>query len=132
MRNFRKQPRSPIGLDLGARRVKAVQLEPSADVASGWRVAAATCVNRAAPGTPFTADEVARVGDTLDRLGFMGTRVALAAPVDKLISAMLELPKSGQIPLEQIARVEIARTNKIPPESFEMGCWELPVPARAG
>jgi Tfp pilus assembly PilM family ATPase len=132
MLRLRKQPRTPIGLDLGARRVKAIQLAPSAVAASGWRVAAAACVSRAAPGTPFTPDEIARLADTLDRLGFTGTRVALAAPSDKLISAMLELPKNGQIPLEQIARVELARTNKIPPESFEMGCWELPVPARAG
>ena len=128
----RKQPRSPIGLDLGARRVKAIQLEPSPGTPSGWRVSAAACVNRTAPGTPFTAAETARLADTLDRLGFTGTRAAVAAPVNKLISAMLELPKSGQIPLEQIARVELARTNKISPESFEMGCWELPVPARAG
>lgn len=130
MRFGRKQSRSPIGLDLGARRVKAVQLEPSA--ASGWRVAAATCVNRAAPGKPLAAEEIARLADTLDRLGFNGNRVVLAAPGDKLISGVLELPKAGQIPLDQIARIELARANKVAPESFEMGCWELPVPARAG
>src|SRR4051794_37089099 len=116
MMRFRKTTsRSPIGLDLGARRVKAVQLEPSSDSATGWRVAAAATVNRATPGVALTSAEVSRVADTLDRLGFTGNRVAVAAPVDKLISAMLELPKSGQIPLEQIARVELARTNKIGP-----------------
>jgi Tfp pilus assembly PilM family ATPase len=132
-----KKTRSPIGLDIGARRVKAVQLEPTkgdaAPTSSGWRVAAATSFDRATPGQPVTADEALRLADTLDRLGFTGTRVVLAAPSDKLISGMLELPKSGgQIPLDQIARVELARTNKVPPESFEMGCWELPVAAKAG
>jgi Tfp pilus assembly PilM family ATPase len=141
MSRFRKQPRSPIGLDIGARRVKAVQLEPTAPAAgvgggapAGWRVATATCVNRTAPGKPLDAGEAARLVDTLDRLGFVGSRVVLAAPSDKLITGMLELPRAGggQIPLEQIARVELARNNKVAPESFEMGCWELPVPARAG
>jgi type IV pilus assembly protein PilM len=127
----RKQLRSPIGLDLGARRVKAVQLEQSGP--SGWRVVAATSINRVAPGEPMTADEAARIADTLDRLGFGGSRVVVAAPAEKLITGMLELPKAGaQIPLEQIARVELARTNKVTPDSFEMGCWELPAAARAG
>ena len=133
MSRFRKQLRSAIGLDIGARRVKAVQLEPSSVAASGWRVAAAASVNRSAPGKPLASDEVARLGDTLDRLGFVGNRVVIAAPSDKLINGVLELPKTGggNIPLEQIARVELARTNKVTPESFEMGCWELPVSARA-
>jgi Tfp pilus assembly PilM family ATPase len=132
MRFGRKQFRSPIGLDLGARRVKAVQLEPSTASASGWRVAAAASVNRVTPGKPVTPEEVARIADTLDRLAFTGNRVVVAAPSDKLMSSMLELPKAGQIPLEQIARIELARSSKVAPESFEMGCWELPVPARAG
>jgi Tfp pilus assembly PilM family ATPase len=127
-----RQSRSPIGLDVGARRVKAVQLEPT-PAAAGWRVVAATSINRTAPGEPVTADEAARVADTLDRLGFTGSRVVVAAPADKLIVGMLELPRAGgQIPLEQIARVELARTNKVAPDSFEMGSWELPVAARAG
>jgi Tfp pilus assembly PilM family ATPase len=127
-----RKPRSPIGLDIGARRVKAVQLEQSTGALSGWRVAAVACVNRTTPGQPMSPDEASRLWDTLDRLGFDGSRVVLAAPSDKLISGMLELPKAGPIPVEQIARVELARTNKISPESFEMGCWELPVPNRAG
>ena len=128
----RKTSRSPIGLDIGARRIKAVQLEPSMNSASGWRVAAVATVSRATPGKPLNAGEAMRLGDTLDRLGFTGTQVVLAAPSDKLISGMLELPRAAQISLEQIARIELARTNKVTPESFEMGCWELPVPARAG
>src|SRR5688572_9407291 len=127
-----KKSRSPIGLDIGARRVKAVQLEQSGGSSSGWRVAAVACVNRTAPGKLMAPDEASRLWDTLDRLGFQGSRVVLAAPSDKLITGMLELPKAGPIPLEQIARVELARTSKVAPESFEMGCWELPVPNRAG
>lgn len=127
-----RKSRSAIGLDIGARRVKAVQLEPSTASGSGWRMAASACVSRSAVGQPLTGDEIFRLAGTLDRLGFTGNRVVLAAPADKVFSGMLELPRAGQIPLEQIARVELARTNKVSPESFEMGCWELPVSARAG
>jgi Tfp pilus assembly PilM family ATPase len=129
----RKQSRTAIGLDIGARRIKAVQLEPTT-ASGGWRVAAATSISRTAPGEPVSAEEAARVADTLDRLGFAGSRVVMAAPGEKLITGMLELPKAagGQIPLGQIARVELARTNKVAPDSFEMGCWELPLAARAG
>jgi Tfp pilus assembly PilM family ATPase len=132
MRQTPKQSRTAIGLDIDARRINANQLESTS--ASAWRVTAATSIGRAAFGEPVTAEEALRVADTLDRLGFAGSRVVMAAPADKLITGMLELPKAGggQIPLEQIARVELARTNKVTPDSFEMGCWELPLAARAG
>src|SRR5687768_9086098 len=88
MRPLRKQPRSPIGLDIGSRRVKAVQLEHSTQSSSGWRVAAVACVNRTTPGQPLAPDEASRLWDTLDRLGFQGNRVVMAAPSDKVISGM--------------------------------------------
>jgi Tfp pilus assembly PilM family ATPase len=139
MRRFGRKSRSAIGLDLGARYVTAVQLERAGGGAAGggapagWRVAAAARVSRGRAGQPFDAAEASRLCDTIDRLGFTGTDVVLAAPQDKLLAGVLELPpRNAQIPLEQIARVELARTNKCPPESFEMGYWELPSPARAG
>jgi Tfp pilus assembly PilM family ATPase len=138
MSRFGKQPPSAIGLDIGARRIKAVQLEPigaktTDGVPMSWRVTAATTFNRSSPGQLIDGNEAARICDTLDRLGFAGTRVTMTAPADKLIVGMLELPKAGGgIPLAQIARVELARTSKVAPDSFEMGCWELPTPARAG
>ena len=133
MSRFRQQPRSPIGLDLRTRRIKAVQLEPAPESASGWRIGAATTVHRADAGKPLTVEEIALLADTLDRLGFVGNRVVLSAPSEKLITGMLELPKAaGPVSLEQIARIELARTNKVGPDTFEMGSWELPTPARAG
>lgn len=139
MRRFGRKSRSAIGLDLGARHVTAVQLERAGGGGSaggsptGWRVAAAARVSRSRPAQPLDAVEAARVCDTIDRLGFAGADVILAAPSEKLLAGVLELPpRTAQIPLEQIARMELARTNKCAPESFEMGCWELPAPARAG
>jgi Tfp pilus assembly PilM family ATPase len=139
MRRFGRKSRSAIGLDLGARHATAVQLEPASGAGgaggpgSGWRVAAAARVSRSRTGQPLDAAEASRLCDTLDRLGFAGTDVILAAPADKLFAGVLELPpRTAQIPLAQIARVELARTNKCSPDSFEMGFWELPAPARAG
>src|SRR5688572_2895186 len=133
MRRIGRNSRSAIGLDLGARHVTAVQLERAGAGASGWRVAAAARVSRSRAGQPLDAAEAAKLCDTVDRLGFTGADVVLAAPADKLMAGVLELPpRTAQIPLEQIARVELARTNKCSPESFEMGFWELPSPARAG
>jgi type IV pilus assembly protein PilM len=140
MRRIGRKSRSAIGLDLGARHVTAVQLEATGAAVvsrggapSGWRVAAATRVSRTRPGEPLGPDEAARLRATLDRVGFLGADVVLAAPPEGVLSGVLELPpRTAQIPLAQIARVEFARTNKCAPDSFEMGCWELPAPARAG
>src|SRR3954469_4436858 len=89
--------RTPIGLDLGARRVKAIQLEHGPD---GPRVAAAAVAPRAgsgAGGSIVTAAEVAGLSDLLYRTGFEGWDVVLAAPAGALVTAVLELPpRAGQ------------------------------------
>jgi len=44
----------------------------------------------------------------------------------------LELPpRSSAAPLEQLARLELARAHRCGPDAFEMGCWDLP-PVAAG
>ena len=55
MRRFGGKSRSAIGLDLGSRHVKAVQLERAGGGAapSRWRVAAAARLRRARPGEPL-------------------------------------------------------------------------------
>jgi Tfp pilus assembly PilM family ATPase len=56
----------------------------------------------------------------------------LAVPDERVVSSMLELPpRSSQAPIEQIARMEVARAHRFAPDSFEMGCWDLPAAARA-
>src|SRR5687768_2050813 len=108
-----KGPRSPIGIDVGGRAVKAVQLQRGP---AGWRVAAAAAVPRvpaerkhagtptapaaaAAPGdaAPAPADqgmaaitapsaaELNRLYDTLERQGFAGRQVVLAVPDARLL-----------------------------------------------
>ncbi|HXE55665.1 MAG TPA: pilus assembly protein PilM [Tepidisphaeraceae bacterium] len=131
MRFLRTTTRTPIGLDIGARHVKAVQLE-RAHGPSEWRLAAAALFPRTSVGTPLESEELRQITDVLDRRGFHGNRIVVPIPADKLIGGVLEIPsRTSAVPVDQIARMEVARTHRCPPDSFEMGCWDLPAPARA-
>lgn len=144
--------RTPIGIDVGSRAVKAVQYERDRWGDGKWQVVAAAQipraeVSRSSPfrsggassqsgptgnGIPLGAEDVRRLAGTLERQGFSGTDVVLAVPTEKLSTSVLDLPpRASQAPLEQIARMELARAHKCPPDSFEMGCWDLPAAARA-
>src|SRR5687768_647843 len=118
--------RSPIGIDVGSRAVKAVQLERGCR-GGGWRVAAAAAVPRlpadryqagapatsaAAPADAAPADqalaavtapsagELNRLYDTLERQGFSGRQVVLAVPDARLLTSVLEVPaRTGQAPV---------------------------------
>ena len=132
MRRWSFEKRSPIGLDVGARQVKAVQLARAAGTSSGWHVALAASFPRSEAGVPVSPAEAKRIADVLFRKGFSGGEVVLAVPPDKLLREILELPPRGAaVPHEQIARMELSRTHRCAPDSFELGCWDLPAPARS-
>lgn len=120
---------SPIGIEVGARTIGAVQLDGSSS-----RVrAAAVVARRPSDAGQFGAEEAARLESVLFRQGFTGSDIVLCVPDGKLMTAVLELPpRASGAPIEQLARVELARTHKKDPGSFEMACWDLPAPARAG
>lgn len=123
--------RSPIGLDVGGRHVKAAQLEWSHGK-STWRLSAAACFPRPHPGQDPTAQEAHDIAEVLFRRGFCGHKVVVPVPNEKLLSGVLDVPaRAANVPVEQIARMELARTHRRPPDSFEMGCWDLPAPDRA-
>jgi len=100
--------------------------------ASGNSVAAATALPRADPSGIPSSEEICRLWNVLERGGFAGHRVILAAPADKVVGSVLELPRSQALAIGQLARMELARSHKCAPEAMEVGCWELPAPARAG
>lgn len=149
------QTRTAIGVDVGSRTVKAVQFGRERWGDGVWRIVAVAEMPRsetghAAPPTATGAGtnggaasaaanvhvlkpaEVARLAGTLERQGFVGSDVVLAVPTDKLATSVLDLPpRSSQAPLEQIARMELARAHRCAPDSFEMGSWDLPAAARA-
>jgi len=113
--------RTPIALDIGSRRIKAAQL---ARKAGEWRIESLASISRDDPGSKLGADEVARIRSALSRQGFVGSRIILAVPNDKLMTGVLDLPqRSSDGQLEQMARMEIARLHGIEPNSFEVACW---------
>lgn len=119
---------SPIGLDVGGRAIKAVQLERAR---GGWRLRSAISVAMPTPNQPLDAQLVEHLRDVLFRQGFAGKDVVLAAPTKELAMEVLELPpRASGAPIEQIARIELARAAKLESEPFEMECWDLPGPTR--
>lgn len=127
---------SPIGLDVGARAVKAVQCAFPGGVPT---IHAAASIPRSTPGGDLSPPEAQRILATLRRQGFVGERAILSISPAKMFAAVMELPaRSSGAPLDSIARQELARTCKRDPNSIELAWWELPTasitsgPARAG
>ena len=123
--------RTPIGLDIGGRQIKAVQLGRTS---RGWQVKAATVLPRRGSGTGVDAQEIRELRGILARQGFSGTKAVLAVPPEKLLRGIVEIGavESGA-PIDQVARMEFARVHNCDPQSFEMVYWMLPPsPARKG
>ena len=121
----------PVGLDIGARHVKAVQVAPAGT--NTWRATAAAVFPRATPHQTMDREEAARVVEVLDRQGFVVSRgVVVGVPQALLMTSVLELPpRAPGVPIEQIARMELARVHARDAGSFEFAQWEVPPPARA-
>ena len=150
--------RSPIGLDIGTSRIKAVQLRrcaghptPGIVASSPWRIAATACFDRLPPTQPSAPStghssrsthsgpgvpderEMRRIVDVLHRRGFTGHRVVAAVPDASVLTATAELPpRSSGAPLEHLARVELARAHGRLPDELEAGCWDLPAARGVG
>ncbi len=125
----RRAKMSPIGLDVGSTRVKAVQVQLGA---TGPRVYRVASLPRLKCGQPLEAGECVRLSEVLRRKGFAGDRVVTCVPRGQLLSNVMELPPaSSGAPLDQIARQELARASKCEPTGIELAWWALPGGARA-
>ena len=118
---------SPIGLDIGSRWVKAVQLERVADPGEGaprassgrWRVRAAAGYPRIVEGdvgdeggeaaTELTGRELELLERVLWRQDFRGRRVVVGASHKDVEMHTLELPPVEPEALGEVARSEIVR-----------------------
>jgi type IV pilus assembly protein PilM len=123
---WKRSNRTPIGIDVGAHSIKAIQL---ARAGSGWRVAAATSLPREDPTTEFGAADAQRLSDVLDRQGFAGRRAVLGVPRGKLVAGLHEVPKDAA-DIAAGVRAEMARVSKREADRLEVGHWELPAAAR--
>jgi Tfp pilus assembly PilM family ATPase len=115
--------RSPIGLDVGSRSIKAVQVTEG----EVPHLSALSMVPRVRPGQEVNGEEVANLRQVLKRQGFVGSDVVLAVPEERLLRGILELPAAlTGASVAQVARMELARLHRVDPHSFEMVYWGLP------
>lgn len=120
---------SPIGLDVRSQAIHAAQL--CADADGGWSLRAAASVPRLEPGTELSVREAQRMMGVLERRGFEGGRFVVTPPDRGVLSALLELPPANSgAPIDQIAAIEVGRTLKRDPSTFEMAYWTVPSPPR--
>jgi len=121
--------RSPIGIDVGSRQIRAAQLCRGA---RGWRVETLASAARKNPGSRMDREEAAYLRGVLKRQGFRGVDVVLAVPEGQLLTGVLELPAEGSgAPLKKIACVEISRMYDRRPDSLEVSYWPLPPTAQS-
>ncbi|MBI1338250.1 MAG: hypothetical protein GC164_15010 [Phycisphaera sp.] len=123
--------RSVIGVDIGSRWVKAAQLTggPAYTLASS---ALYPRIGRDGTDSPVPdADELPRLRAVLNRRGFVGNRVVVAAPNALAYTAVMSLPDaSSGAPLDQIAKGELARSHKLGQTPIESAWWALPPSSR--
>jgi len=121
--------KTPIGVDLGVRQIKAVQFGRSAGV---WQIQAVACLPRTSTEPNISTEEVRRLRVLLSERGFRGNEVVVSVPPDRLLTGIMELPpRSSGAPIDQLAQSELSRMHKCEPGSIEAACWPLPDPARA-
>ncbi len=119
---------SPVGLHVGGRFFGAAQLTRRGSTTTLSNALVAPRVN---PGRPIDGAEVRRIVTLLERRGFVGKAVSLAAPEEMIIASVLDLPpRASGAPVEQIAAAELGRIHKTDASTLTVGLWELPAPAR--
>lgn len=120
---------SPIGLVHDSNEFRAVQL-----IRSRSGVKPIACVDfprMIGRSGPVDAEEYRWAGELLARRGMVGNSISIIPDSAWCSSHMLELPPvTDQNAKLQLARAEIARSLKCPPNEFELGTWDLPAKGR--
>lgn len=120
--------RSFIGIDVGTRSIKVAQLFTSGGQS---HIAALSMLPRINEGDGIETEEILRMKRILARQGFYGHEIVLAAPEKELLQGVFDVPpKISGAPVAQIARMELSRIHNVPPDSFEMICWDPPDPGK--
>jgi Tfp pilus assembly PilM family ATPase len=118
-----------IGVDIGDRWMCAAQLVGRGE-GEMPHLSGALKIARTHEGV-VRAREVEMLREAILRAGLKLVPVVINAPDASLLCSTLELPpRASGAPLEQLARLEVARTHKLDPDSFEMALWDLPTPDR--
>ncbi len=122
-----KPSTSVIGLDIGRVSVKAVQVSLSD---KGPRLEGCVSMQRTSAGHGLELGEAQQLLRIMERRGMTASRVVLVAPTDALVGGSLSVPPADSgVSREKIVEMELSRTHKLTPGSFEMAWWDLPTPA---
>jgi Tfp pilus assembly PilM family ATPase len=126
MRGFSRSEQI-IGLDIGRASIKAVQVTLRDRTP---HVQATLVMRRTSAGHSLDWDEAQRLQRAMHRQGLTGSRLVLVAPSDALVGGSISVPPADKnVGREKIVEMELGRTNKLSPGTFEMAWWDLPTPA---
>ncbi len=117
----------PIGVDFNGRRCTAAQWtgEPG-DAGSRVRTVR---IQRPDPSALPTAEEFRRLAGVLERHGFLGGSLAIAAPSSSVMIETVELPPAvSGAPLDDLARAQLAMMYRVAPTTITASA--IPLPAR--
>ena len=116
--------RTPIGLDLSGRAIRAVQFS---ERMGKHRVEATLVLPRLNPEQPFDRSELEFLVGALDRHGFTGNEVVLSVPRGDLLQEISDFKDSATTEEVDTAFIEeFARAADCDPDRIEFSWWELP------
>ncbi len=114
----------PIGVDIGTRMIKAVQLRHKHGKTS---VGAYASFGRSGDDPKISTDEATRLARVLAQQGFVGRTIVLSPPAERLMSSIIDMPpRESGAPYNVIAAKEFARLQCLEPGHFEMAWWDVP------
>ena len=121
---------SAIGLEVDAHEFRAVQLVQTAHGTNtlAWAIFPRQVAGAFESCTTLPEPEELRwASSILERRGFVGNLVSIPSPTSACSSHVVELPPiDSGAPIEQLARMEVARARRCNPADFELGYWALP------
>ncbi|MEO0476239.1 MAG: pilus assembly protein PilM [Planctomycetota bacterium] len=122
-----KTNKGVIGLDIGRYSIKAVQVSVNS---KGPSLDGAVRLSRSTAGQALGMEEAQRLLRAMERRGMTASHAVLIAPVEALVGGSLNVPPADSgASRDKIIAMELSRTHKLSPGSFEMAWWDLPVPA---
>lgn len=114
------------GIDISPKSITAAQVRV---VASGWSMLASATMARTSEGDTLDTEEAIALESLLFRRGFAPAPCVIGAPDAALRTATMELPPATSgAPIDQLARAEFARRNKLEEGKFVLSYWDLPTP----
>lgn len=112
------------GIDISSKTITAAQLRVAG---SGWSLLTHASMTRTAGSDTLGPEEAVALESLLFRRGFAPAPCVIGAPEAALRSTMMELPPaSSGAPIDQLARAEFARRNKMEGKPFVLSYWGLP------